>query len=330
MTSNTRQGHGGRMQLSKFPISGKVLSFNAQKGFGWIRPTQQVSNLPGSHLNGGRVFVHIRDLVGLEKLEKDQEVRFLLYSDDKGLGASNCTLNEIPEGEEPPPEEELVPPDNMMHQEQAFDEPRVVISIHVENMFIGGIIGKKGATIKELSSSTGAKIDIVSEDMEDPSQKRDPQRYRLVNLTGTSTQLKAVTKKIAKTLSEISQSLYSKVTFLIHQSQAGRLIGKKGANIKKIRGDKPKVNLTISKEPVLINEQPLITVTIFGPCNDVEASIDETVNQLSEIYQIMLQQHQQQQMHEGGYDQGYGGYDQGGYHQNQGWGGHQNYNQNFY
>merc|ERR1719445_1807825 len=75
------------------------------------------------------------------------------------------------------------------------DEPRTVISIYVENMYIGGIIGKKGATIKKLSEDSGAKIDITQEEeSDDPEKKRDPQRSRLINLTGTSDQLKKVVK----------------------------------------------------------------------------------------------------------------------------------------
>lgn len=269
-------------------------------------------------MNNGRVFVHIKDLVGLEKLETDQEVRFLLYRDDKGLGASNCTSNELPQGEQYPTEEVISPGPGM----GGFDnEPKTVISIYVENMYIGGIIGKKGATIKKLSQDSGANIDITQDEDGSEEKRRDPQQHRLINLTGTNAQLKTVVKAIAKTLSEISQSLYAKVTFLIHQSQAGRLIGKKGANIKKIRGDMKKVNLTISKDPVTIKGQPLVTVTVFGPCKDVESSIDETVNQLAEIYQSMLQTYNEQQMPgppgggpPGGWGPpgpGYGAYDMG-------------------
>ena len=71
-------------------LSGRVLNWN-EKGFGWIKPTQTLTNLPGAHLNGGRVFIHRRDLIGCEVLEKDQDVRFLLYADQKGLGAYHCT-----------------------------------------------------------------------------------------------------------------------------------------------------------------------------------------------------------------------------------------------
>jgi len=287
MTTNTKQG--GRVSLSSFPITGRCLSWN-EKGFGWLQPTQQLTNLPGSRLNGGRVFVHRRDLIGMEQLEKDQEVRFLLYADQKGLGAQHCVdANDT---------DETFPAEEVGWGQP--DEPKTVISIYVPNLYIGGLIGKKGTQIKQFSKDSGAKVDIVTDEDADgiEPQRRDPERSRLINLTGTSTQLKKVAKAIAEHLSNTSQTLYSKIVFLIHQSQAGRLIGKKGANIKKIRGEKNSVNVTISKDPITINGQPLITVTCFGPRKDMEDAIEETVNQLDNIYQIMLQSYSEPPMME--------------------------------
>lgn len=288
MTTNTKQG--GRVSLSSFPITGRCLSWN-EKGFGWLQPTQQLTNLPGSRLNGGRVFVHRRDLIGMDQLEKDQEVRFLLYADQKGLGAQHCVdANDT---------DETFPAEQVGWGQP--EEPKTVISIYVPNMFIGGLIGKKGAQIKQFSKDSGAKVDIVTDEEAeaygpDDIRRRDPERSRLVNLTGTADQLKKVVKAIAEHLSNSSQTLYSKIVFLIHQSQAGRLIGKKGANIKKIRGEKNSVNVTISKDPITVNGQPLITVTCFGPRKDMEDAIDETVNQLDNIYQIMLQSYNEPMM----------------------------------
>lgn len=343
MTTNTRRNQGGRLKLSNFPITGRVISFNSQKGFGWLRPTQPVGSLPGAHMNGGKVFIHIRDLVGVDGLEADQEVRFLLYSDEKGLGASQCT---VMDGEVDFQQQEDF--SSFTAQAESFtDLPKTVISIYVENMYIGGIIGKKGAKIKELSKESGAKIEITQE-KEEEGKHRDLQRSRLINLTGSLEQLKKVVKLLAKTISEISQSLYAKITFLIHKSQAGRIIGKKGCNVKKIRGEKKTVNLNISKEPVTIDGQPLITVSVFGPCNDVEEAIDECVTLLSEIYQSMLEtfqrEQQMKQMNSGfggqGYDE-FGGSHHGGhgYNEPQGHGyggppprrgGHGGYDHGFY
>ena len=64
---------------------------------------------------------------------------------------------------------------------------------------------------------------------------------------------------------------HAKIVFLIHQTKAGRLIGKKGTNIKKIRGEKNSVYVTISKEPIDVDAQSLVTVTCVGPQKDMES-----------------------------------------------------------
>lgn len=270
MTNNIK--NEGRSYVSNFPVIGKVISWN-EKGFGWIRSYQSLLNLPGAHKNNGKIFVHKNDLVGIKQLECNKEVSFLLYSDEKGLGAHNVTNNENP-----------VHTNKATFFSSESNTFKTVISIYIENMYIGSLIGKKGANIKALKNKSGAKIDVI----EDIEEQRDPKQSRLINLTGNESELKEVCKLTAKYLAEISQSLYSKLVFLIHQSQAGRLIGKKGVNLKKIRGEKGAINIKISKEPILINNQPLVTMTLFGPKQDMEYSIEEAVSQLTNIYQSML------------------------------------------
>lgn len=261
----------------------------------------------------------------MKQLVEGQEVKFQLYADQKGLGAHLCKSADDPEADAEFDTESMA--QNPSWQDDPM-EPKSVISIYVKNVFIGGLIGKKGVTIKKLQGDSGAKMDIVTEEPEEeqvPGKRRmmDPEKSRLINLTGTTRALQTITRAIAKHLSTYSQSLMAKVVFLIHQSQAGRLIGKKGANIKKIRGEKNTVSVTISKDSIEINEQPLVTVTAFGPQNDMEAAIDETVNQLVGIYKLMLQSYneeQERQLGGSGFGQGYGqsfagygGYDEGGF-----------------
>jgi len=280
----------GRVILTSFPISGYCADWNKEKGFGWLKANDPIENFTGQRSGNGKVFIHRNDLVGCDALEKDLQVKFFLYGDDRGLGAQKCqradnfdasvTIEGAGNGYSEP-------------------EPKSVISIYVENLYIGGIIGKKGATIKELQQTSGAKIDIVQDEKSD---NKDPLKCRLINLTGTSGELKTVVKALAKHLSTAAQSLHAKIVFLIHQTKAGRLIGKKGANIKKIRGEKNSVFVTISKEPIDVSGQPLITVTCFGPQKDMENAIDETVEQLVNIYKMMLQNFNESQ---GGQPQGY-------------------------
>eukprot|EP00494_Astrolonche_serrata_P026782 UN27045 len=195
MNNNTQGGgfgrqkqHNSRTFLNSVPITGKVISWN-EKQFGWIKTDQSLNHVPGSHMRNGKIFVHKNDLTGnLDKLEEGQVVRFLLYADDRGLGAHQCTLA-TDNGDDSSNFSNNIIPDNIV-------EPKSVITIYVPNMFIGGIIGRKGAQIKEFQSNSGARIDIVTEDEPEPDQfkKRDPEGKRLINLTGNSEELKKVCK----------------------------------------------------------------------------------------------------------------------------------------
>lgn len=62
-------------------ISGKVKSFNKQKGFGFIQPSD----------NSADVFVHLSAIQssGLRSLTKGQEVQFDVETGSKGLQAVN-------------------------------------------------------------------------------------------------------------------------------------------------------------------------------------------------------------------------------------------------
>ena len=68
------------------------MSWN-EKGFGWLQPNEPIRNLPGQYSSITKVFIHFRDLIGMKKLEKDQEVQFLLYADERGVGACRCQGN---------------------------------------------------------------------------------------------------------------------------------------------------------------------------------------------------------------------------------------------
>merc|ERR1719189_1412484 len=125
--------------MNSVPIVGKVVTWN-EKQFGWIKTDQPLGHVPGSHMRNGKIFVHKNDLVtGVEKLEEGQMVRFLLYADDKGLGAHQCALATDNN-------DNNTQSDNKSNKQPTFDnlmEPKSVITIYVENMYIGGIIGKK-------------------------------------------------------------------------------------------------------------------------------------------------------------------------------------------
>lgn len=77
-------GYGGEPMAAGEPLEGVVKFFNAEKGFGFIRPD-----------DGSRdVFVSARTLsaAGLSMLDSDQRVRITVRSGDKGPMAASITL----------------------------------------------------------------------------------------------------------------------------------------------------------------------------------------------------------------------------------------------
>lgn len=78
-----------RERVSTVPVSGKVLMWN--KNWGWIRPSSSPTHDKASK-HDGKIYVHVNDLVGLESLEKDNEVSFHIYADENGLGAEEVEL----------------------------------------------------------------------------------------------------------------------------------------------------------------------------------------------------------------------------------------------
>jgi len=66
--------------------------------YGWIKPAQEIDHAD-SGKNGGRIYVHKRDIKSDAKLAQGDVVSFYLYSDDQGLGAEYCQLKERPASE---------------------------------------------------------------------------------------------------------------------------------------------------------------------------------------------------------------------------------------
>jgi cold shock CspA family protein len=61
--------------------------------YGWIRPYEEIDH-PDAEKTGGRIYVHKRDVKSAGKLIQGDVVSFYLYSDDQGLGAECCQVEE--------------------------------------------------------------------------------------------------------------------------------------------------------------------------------------------------------------------------------------------
>jgi len=68
---------------------GDVLEWKGK--FGWIQPQVPIDH-PAASKNGGKIYVHMGDLQGIESLTVGATVQFQAYSDASGLGAAEVVL----------------------------------------------------------------------------------------------------------------------------------------------------------------------------------------------------------------------------------------------
>jgi len=77
-----------RSRITDTPITGEVVAWSRR--IGWIKALEPVEH-PDAEKRGGKIYCHVQDLVGAEKLEKGGTVQFHLFQDESGLGAEEVT-----------------------------------------------------------------------------------------------------------------------------------------------------------------------------------------------------------------------------------------------
>jgi len=161
------------------------------------------------------------------------------------------------------------------------DENEVVeVGLLVRLYWVGVLIGKKGATIKELSKVSNAKMTFGDDDV-----VVDQEKYHVMAVSGTRDQITKACCAIAEKLAVETQSKDHKLVFLVPDTFCGMFIGKKGANVKKMKaagGDNLWIKL--SKEPIkLPGVTEATTCTIFGPKEEVHKAIEIASEILGDI-----------------------------------------------
>jgi len=86
--SKRSPGHNlPRTRISAQPLTGTVLEWSGK--FGWIQPTVPVEHEKAAR-HGGRIFVSVSDLIGIEALTPGSLCQFQIFEDVSGLGAEEC------------------------------------------------------------------------------------------------------------------------------------------------------------------------------------------------------------------------------------------------
>jgi len=174
-------------------------------------------------------------------------------------------------------------------------QPTVVeLGLLVRKHWVGGLIGKKGKTIWMIrDKSNGANIDFGNDDLivdrsndkkwqQSPWPEHEKEKYCVCAISGSKDQASAAAVAIAEQLAKAAQSADYRLEFLIPDTYVGSFIGKKGANLKQMKGD-ANVSINIRDEPISLGGNKVTLCTLFGPSEAMEKTIDRAARWLGDI-----------------------------------------------
>jgi len=177
--------------------------------------------------------------------------------------------------------------------EQAKD---VELGLLIRKHWVGGLIGKKGKTIWMIrDKSNGANIDFGNDEViidrsKDSKWEQSPwpviekEKYVVCAISGSKQQASDAAKAIAEQLGKSAQSPQYRIEFLIPDAFVGVFIGKKGANLKQMKGPESEgVSINIRDEPILLGNNKTTLCTVFGPAKSMYGAIERTAKWLGDI-----------------------------------------------
>jgi len=178
----------------------------------------------------------------------------------------------------------------------SFEQPKVVeLGLLIRKHWVGGLIGKKGKTIWMIrDKSNGANIDFGNDDIvidrskdtkweQSPWPEVDKEKYCVCAISGSKQQATDAALAIAEQVAKGAQSADYRLEFLIPEAYVGTFIGKKGANLKQMKGTASNVSINIRDEPIVLGSNKVTVCTLFGPAGDVETTIERAAKWLGDI-----------------------------------------------
>ncbi|XP_036394761.1 insulin-like growth factor 2 mRNA-binding protein 3 isoform X3 [Megalops cyprinoides] len=160
-------------------------------------------------------------------------------------------------------------------------QPDVPLRMLVPSQFVGAIIGKEGATIRNITKQTQSKIDIHRKENAGASEKPIT-----VHSTpeGCSAACKTIMEIIQKEAQDTNYTEDIPLKILAHNNFVGRLIGKEGKNLKKIEQDTD-TKITISPLQDLSLYNPERTITVMGSIEACAKAEREVMKKIRESYE---------------------------------------------
>ncbi|XP_078006956.1 insulin-like growth factor 2 mRNA-binding protein 3 isoform X8 [Phascolarctos cinereus] len=178
----------------------------------------------------------------------------------------------------------------------------------VPTQFVGAIIGKEGATIRNITKQTQSKIDIHRKENAGASEK--PITIH-ASPEGCSTACKIIMEIMQKEAQDMKLHFHGissrtalsamprsynddlPLKILAHNNFVGRLIGKEGRNLKKIEQDTD-TKITISPLQELTLYNPERTITVKGSIETCGKAEEEIMKKIRESYESDLSAMNQQ------------------------------------
>ncbi|XP_037651141.1 insulin-like growth factor 2 mRNA-binding protein 3 isoform X1 [Sebastes umbrosus] len=151
----------------------------------------------------------------------------------------------------------------------------------VPTQFVGAIIGKEGATIRNITKQTHSKIDIHRKENAGAAEKPITIHSTPEGCSNACTTIMEIMLKEALD-TKFTEEIPLKI--LAHNNFVGRLIGKEGRNLKKIEQDTG-TKITISALQDLTVYNPERTITVKGTVEACTRAEEEVMKKVRESYE---------------------------------------------
>ncbi|XP_027892522.1 insulin-like growth factor 2 mRNA-binding protein 3 isoform X2 [Xiphophorus couchianus] len=157
----------------------------------------------------------------------------------------------------------------------------IPLRVLVPTQFVGAIIGKEGATIRNITKQTHSKIDIHRKENAGAAEKPIT-----IHSTpdGCSNACRTIMDIMQKEAVDTKFTEEIPLKILAHNNFVGRLIGKEGRNLKKIEQDTG-TKITISPLQDLTLYNPERTITIKGSIEACSRAEEEVMKKIRESYE---------------------------------------------